>query len=1030
MFKLTLKLLTLTLLLTAGLLFISGGRASAALADNCAPWAPSPNWGNHDGAGGGKMSSLVVHAVDGSNGNAPLNTRYVLNSQDPNHPGNPDLQKRIFDWPIGNGRTDHRAFDTGEHLSGNGSGGYNCNGWSVLGTGADSQHIGDGWVIDCGALGQESTINFWISHVDNPGGAQGRWRLIYNGSVKSEDVNNDNSPFKFNAENGGTEYLTLQWVPKPPPPPPSQGQCNYLDVYNEGTYTNAGGDHPTRAHVQVSGVTGVSVNGGGADWSQHGIDGYAPDNNGDKAYKDKVWRYTAERPTITITVTKEAFYGNGVNAKWYPIPGGWSTTRTCISTACNITSVRDSINRPGGIIVAGDQVVVNGRIFNTSPLDGPNLNWPYLTGTGGNSNGAGVLGPGGDYGDVSLTITAPGSAQYWTLNYSVAGVPATANCPAVTVPVYQHFNASLGASSALSPTEENPTNDTYSTSVNVSPPNPPVYIPTNSLFYKRPARGGQQNIASNSGGIYPPPTALSGTYGIPAGSFEAGDQYCATISAAYTSGYVGPGGPHDIVGATGPASKDSCDKIHNDPYFKVFHGSISAGGDFSSTGTCTGGGLLAGWNDNSDPAGTDRGAGSELSALALVRVTGFASAQTDIARPPTDLTFANTVLADKSNDRESPALGGNFDPGGSHCLPDVAPKSGTVTITGPYSQGGISGMSNARSVFVNGDVRITGNITYSNSWSLNNVPSFVLHATGNIYIDRGVTQLDGLYISNKKIYTCGSGFAPMPAGSMYGNCNNQLTIHGSFVAKQINLERTFGSLRDETPNPGSPGGAGPGLIWSSCGTYGSPVGGESCLPASGQSGLSCVNTNEPADPDGWWDNVLCVPSSSSLRLYWTHWDSSPYSSPSDPAVRSDHGNLNLNAVKASYPYCVKWDVPPDYPQTWSDNWLCANQNIRLSFNTRAIPGQDCTKISELADKEGQWQSGYYLCAPTSAPTPPTPKGPPYNSCSNAGVQSDTNTCAAEVFEFSPEFYLSAPNIQQTSNGATQYDAITSLPPIL
>src|ERR1044071_5925396 len=216
MFKLTLKLLAVAFLMTAGFLFVSTGTVAAApLADNC-PSAPAANWGNHDGIGGGKMSALVIHAVDGNNGNAPLNTQYTLNSDDPLH-ADPDLKARIFDWPIGNGRTNRHSFNTGETLHGASAGNYSCNGWSVLGTGADNNHVGNGWVIDCGALGQESTIDFWISHVDNPGGAQGRWRLIDNGIVRSEDINNDAHPYKFNAQNGGTQYLTLQWVPQQPP---------------------------------------------------------------------------------------------------------------------------------------------------------------------------------------------------------------------------------------------------------------------------------------------------------------------------------------------------------------------------------------------------------------------------------------------------------------------------------------------------------------------------------------------------------------------------------------------------------------------------------------------------------------------------------------------------------------------------------------------------------------------------------------------------------------------------------------------
>lgn len=42
----------------------------------------------------------------------------------------------------------------------------------------------------------------------------------------------------------------------------------------------------------------------------------------------------------------------------------------------------------------------------------------------------------------------------------------------------------------------------------------------------------------------------------------------------------------------------------------------------------------------------------------------------------------------------------------------------------------------------------------------------------------------------------------------------------------------------------------------------------------------------------------------------------------------------------------------------------------------------------------------------------------------------TNDCASEEFDFSPEIYLSNPAVAPPNNGAPQYDAITSLPPVL
>ncbi|HUA13214.1 MAG TPA: hypothetical protein VL989_01810 [Candidatus Sulfotelmatobacter sp.] len=57
------------------------------------------------------------------------------------------------------------------------------------------------------------------------------------------------------------------------------------------------------------------------------------------------------------------------------------------------------------------------------------------------------------------------------------------------------------------------------------------------------------------------------------------------------------------------------------------------------------------------------------------------------------------------------------------------------------------------------------------------------------------------------------------------------------------------------------------------------------------------------------------------------------------------------------------------------------------------------------------------------------------TCSNAGASPPpyplfTDTCAAEVFDFSPELYLANPSTQEPNGGAPQYQAYSQLPPIL
>ncbi len=53
-------------------------------------------------------------------------------------------------------------------------------------------------------------------------------------------------------------------------------------------------------------------------------------------------------------------------------------------------------------------------------------------------------------------------------------------------------------------------------------------------------------------------------------------------------------------------------------------------------------------------------------------------------------------------------------------------------------------------LFVTGNVYIGSNITYDNSdATVGTVPSLIIHATGNIYIDLSVANLYGTYIAQQ-----------------------------------------------------------------------------------------------------------------------------------------------------------------------------------------------------------------------------------------------------------------------------------------
>jgi hypothetical protein len=335
---------------------------------------------------------------------------------------------------------------------------------------------------------------------------------------------------------------------------------------------------------------------------------------------------------------------------------------------------------------------------------------------------------------------------------------------------------------------------------------------------------------------YPPPTVT----GIPVDpqnitptasvSFipTATDNYKPiTWNSISTPRYFGPDScSTDIVGPSGGFP------VATLPTFKVTGSSARIGGEFrsASNSSCanTGswGGVLGGWYNTASQSGS----GAELAAIALIRITGFASAQTlppPSTRPPDRLTFANDVASGGGS--FTPTFGQGFG-GTAYCLtefntPTTAKAFNPSNVSGGsyYSPSDLdlSGLSISSPVrlFVNGNVRISGNITYvRGAWSAGNVPSFVVQATGNIYIDPSVTSLDGLYIArtdatakrNKgNIYTCaGPGYSTMDLTQLNDGCNNQLVVHGSFVADTINLWRTYGTLKDGSNNCSNAGTSG------------------------------------------------------------------------------------------------------------------------------------------------------------------------------------------------------------------------------
>lgn len=249
----------------------------------------------------------------------------------------------------------------------------------------------------------------------------------------------------------------------------------------------------------------------------------------------------------------------------------------------------------------------------------------------------------------------------------------------------------------------------------------------------------------------------------------------------------------------------------NKPYMKVYGADVAAGGAFVG-GNCTNASKIGAYYRSAPQLS---GSSVQFAALAMGTIDQFASAQQRTATPiipPIGLTFANT----------SGTYGGNF--GGSRCIadfygsiPDGATGiGGSVTISslsdGAYTGGGtvtITGggpVTGKKALFVDGTVIISGNIAYNTAApaTLDDIPSLYIVAR-NIYIDKSVSQLDGTFVAQPSnpaspggdglIYTCATSTTPVPAATLFNDCQTSLTINGAFVAQQVKFHRAFSSLR-------------------------------------------------------------------------------------------------------------------------------------------------------------------------------------------------------------------------------------------
>lgn len=274
--------------------------------------------------------------------------------------------------------------------------------------------------------------------------------------------------------------------------------------------------------------------------------------------------------------------------------------------------------------------------------------------------------------------------------------------------------------------------------------------------------------------------------------------------------------------------------VYTEPYIKVYGGDASAGVVFPHTTVTSTASGIYGFDINNGP-NSYIGSNAHRGLFATALVNGFGSsnnltANNPNAPPPDLLTFANSTAGHNGylgKYYSMPDYYGLLSKGASpsFTVHNATPGQTLSSILGGIGTYTLPSGSRELILVKNQDFHIDENVSFTapTASNLATYPMlYVVDEGGNIYIDSNVTNIAGVFIdqptgtasnkasTNGNIFDCYSGHQVQTGTSPYdfsdsdpfNNCTNELQVNGTFMAGNVDFQRSNGNVATAPSNDG------------------------------------------------------------------------------------------------------------------------------------------------------------------------------------------------------------------------------------